>query len=151
MADAGRPAAGLEPVRKKVVVAASPDVAFERFTAELAEWWPLAGYSVYGAGGTVEFGAGEGEPIVERAPDGRTAVWGTVVEWDAPRRVRFTWHPGRDAETAQEVEVTFLSTGEATEVTLVHGGWEKVSDPEGQRRSYETGWDTVLGAFRDGV
>lgn len=142
---------GPGPVRKKVVVAASPDVAFERFTAELTEWWPMADFSVHGAGGTVEFGASEGAEIVERGAGGEAAVWGTVLEWDPPRKVRFTWHPGRDVGTAQEVEVTFLSTGESTEVTLVHGGWTGSPEDRERRGSYDAGWDLVLGAYRDSL
>ncbi|MBW3552814.1 MAG: SRPBCC domain-containing protein [Gemmatimonadetes bacterium] len=147
----GSAGGGPEPVRRKVVVAASPDVAFQRFTAEMAEWWPMADFSVHGAGGTVEFGESEGEEIVERGPEGEAAVWGTVLEWDPPRKVRFTWHPGRDAGAAQEVEVTFLSTGESTEVSLVHGGWD--ASPEGRERRgrYEAGWERVLGAYRESV
>lgn len=142
---------GPEPVRKKVVVAASPDVAFQRFTAETAEWWPMDAFSVHGDGATVEFGEAEGEQIVERGPGGEAAVWGTVLDADPPRKLRFTWHPGRDPATAQEVEVTFLSTGESTEVTLVHGGSD-VSPEEPERRELDdTRWDDVLGAFRESV
>ena len=54
-------AKALEPVRKKVVVPASPEVAFRRFTAEIGSWWPLGSYSIHGAGGSVEFGAAVGE------------------------------------------------------------------------------------------
>ena len=142
---------GPEPVRKKVVVAASPEVAFERFTAEMAEWWPMAAFSVHGARGTVAFGASEGEEIVETGPGDESGVWGTVLEWDPPKKVRFTWHPGRDADRAGEVDVTFLSTGESTEVTLVHGGWDASDEDRERRRLYETGWDQVLGAYRESV
>lgn len=142
---------GPEPVRKKAVVAASPDVAFQRFTAEMAEWWPMAAFSAHGAGGTVEFAGSEGAEIVETGPGGESGVWGTILEWDPPRKVRFTWHPGRDAAGAQEVEVTFLSTGESTEVTLVHGGWGASGEDRERRGRYEAGWDQVLGAYRDSV
>ena len=142
---------GPEPVRKKVVVGASPDVAFRRFTAEIAEWWPMSAFSVHGADGTVEFGAAAGEEIVERGPGGESAAWGTILECDPPRKVRFTWHPGRDADSAGQVEVTFLSTGESTEVTLVHGGWDSSPEDTERRALYDVGWDDVLGAFRDSV
>lgn len=142
---------GPEPVRKKVVVAASPEVAFERFTAEMAEWWPVDAFSIHGAGGAVEFGESEGEEIVETGPGGESGVWGTVLEWDPPKKVRFTWHPGREAATAQEVDVTFLSTGESTEVTLVHGGWGASEEDRERHGLYGSGWDRVLAAYRDSV
>ncbi|HUG42415.1 MAG TPA: SRPBCC domain-containing protein [Longimicrobiales bacterium] len=144
---------GLEPVRKKVVVPASPEVAFTRFTAELDQWWPLRTHSVHGAAAaSAEFGGGVGDPIVERSAAGEESVWGTVTEWDPPRRVAFTWHPGRPEGTAQEVTVTFVSTGDATEVTLVHGGWESLgAGAEAKRREYEEGWELVLGSYRDAV
>ena len=142
---------GTEPVRKKANIAASPDVAFHRFTAEMTEWWHLGSYSVNGDGGTVEFGAAAGEGIVEHGPGGESSVWGTILEWDPPRKVRFTWHPGRPPTTADEVEVTFLSTGESTEVTLVHTGWTPTAESRQRRRRYESGWDELLTAYRDSV
>ncbi len=91
----------LPPIRRQVVVPAAPDVAFEVFTDELGLWWPVGdGYSVYGAWAaapTVELREGR---VVERGPGGAQAVWGTVLDWDPPRRVRLTWHPGSDADKA---------------------------------------------------
>mgnify|MGYP006196543225 CR=1 FL=1 len=46
-------------------------------------------------------------------------------------------------------QVKSALTGEATEVTLTHVGWERLADADAQRRGYDTGWDVVLGADRD--
>lgn len=153
MDDRGAEDGRLESVRKKVLVPASPDVAFQRFTAEIAEWWPLARLSVHGAAAEgVAFGEGVGAAITERGPGGDEVVWGTVFAWDPPRRVGFTWHPGRAPTAAQEVEVTFLSTGEATEATLVHRGWDALGErASSEREEYDRGWDRVLAAYRDSV
>ena len=78
-----------------------------------------------------------------------TVSSGVVTEWDPPRRVAFTWHPGREPESAQHVVVTFASTGEGTEETLVHGGWEKFGDGAAEaREGYGAGWTAVLEAYR---
>ena len=138
----------LPPIRREVVVAASPAVAFRVFTERIGVWWPLAEHSVFGAGGSVSFAA---DRIVEVAPDGRTSVWGTVTEWRPGRALRFTWHPGRTADRAGQVKVTFTAAGDATLVTLTHDGWEAYADPLAAREEYDHGWPTVLGSYGDDV
>lgn len=144
----------IETLRKKVVVPASPDAAFRRFTREIGAWWPVARFSVHGeAVASVEFGEEEGGRVVERGPDGEEAVWGTVTAWDPPRRVAFTWHPGRPASSAQELDLKFVATGDGgTEVTLAHGGWEALGEGAvAKRAEYDGGWDYVLTAYRDSL
>ena len=99
----------LPPIRRQVVVPAAADVAFAAFTSEIGSWWPVgAGHSVYGdwSTGTVAFRDGQ---LVESGPSGATAVWGTVLDWEPPHRIRLTWHPGSDPAKASEVEVTFAA------------------------------------------
>src|SRR5437773_8006644 len=87
----------LPPIRRQVVVPTGADVAFEVFTADIGRWGPVgAGFSVYGdwsaaPGGTVAFRDGK---VVESGPEGAEAVWGSVLDWEPPRRIRLTWHPG---------------------------------------------------------
>ncbi len=90
-----------EPVRKSLIVPATPQRAFELFTAHMHEWWPLATHSV-GAEDAVSilFGAGVGAEIVETMADGATSVWGAVTDWEPPHRVAFTWHAGTPATEA---------------------------------------------------
>ena len=80
-------------------------------------------------------------------------VWGTVLTWEPPSRVAFSWHPGGNAETAQTVEVTFTRRGTSTEVTLAHGGWERLGEEAALARDgYNNGWESVFsGAYRDYV
>lgn len=133
------------PIRRQVLVDADPATAFTVFTASLGQWWPLAELSVFGAGATVSF---TGQQIVETAGNGDTSVWGTVSSWQAPDVVAFSWHPGRTAEQASQVEVTFAAAGEKTLVTLTHTGWEAYEDPAAARAEYGSGWLTVLGLFK---
>jgi hypothetical protein len=137
----------LPPIVVSVDVPVTPLVAHRLFTEGMGTWWPLASHSVFDDRAvTVRFPAAAGEPIVESSADGREATWGTVLENDPGSVVRFTWHPGRDAATAQEIEVRFASTDAGTHVTLTHDGWEASADP-GMRAGYDTGWVLVLHEF----
>src|ERR1700729_1347538 len=104
--------AAIEPVRKTVTVPASPQRAFELFTAGISEWWPLATHSVgqdQAAG--VVFGEGVGGEITESLADGTASVWGTGTRWEPPRLVAYTWHAGTPAAEASSVEGTFTPGG----------------------------------------
>lgn len=135
----------LPPVRREILVDAPPDRAFTVFTDDIGGWWPLGSYSVFGAAATVAFEEGR---IVERSPEGETAVWGTVREWEPGRVVSFTWHPGHDADQASAVTVTFHDRVDRTLVVLEHSGWEIFADPEAARAEYEGGWVGVLGCYQ---
>jgi uncharacterized protein YndB with AHSA1/START domain len=129
-----------EPVIKEIHVDAAPETAFAVFVERIGDWWPLEHYSVFGRDATVAF---EGDRIVERHGE-RETVWGEVLAFALGGRVRFTWHPGRDDEPT-EVEVTFAADGDGTRVTLVHSGWERLSEERrAGRLSYDNGWPLVL-------
>ncbi len=138
----------LAPVVKTVLVAASPDRAFEVFTSRLGDWWPLARYSVDGpkAEGVV-MDCREGGEVVETTGDGSREVWGTVVEWAPPDRLALTWHPGQPADEATRVEVAFVAEGTSTRLTLTHTGWEGHGAGAEARASYDSGWVAVLEGF----
>lgn len=139
------------PVRKAVTVSARPDQAFRRFTAEMASWWPLRSHSVGEEDAeTVTMEGRVGGRIVERIRGGREAVWGTVTAWDPPRTVAFTWHPGDDPATAQDIEVRFIEVGERTRVELEHRGFERLGRlAKRARRGYPIGWAYVLGLYSE--
>lgn len=136
----------IAPVRKALSVPLSRDTAFRLFTAEIASWWPLASHSVgQGKAETVIMEGRAGGRFYERAGDGSTALWGEVRVWDPPRRLVYSWHPGRGADTAQEVELRFIGTGSATRVELEHRGWEALGEKASSMRdNYDTGWNHVL-------
>lgn len=138
----------IPPLRREVAVNADPDVAYRVFTDRIGQWWPLAEHGVYGEGASVSF---EGDEIVEVSPAGERSVWGTVTDRMPAERLAFTWHPGRDRDSATEVTVTFARSGEQTLVTLVHTGWEVYADPAAAREEYGHGWPTVLARFRQDV
>lgn len=139
-------APSLPPVRRSITVPWTPEAAFRRFTDEIATWWPLATHSVaQERAETVRFESRVGGRICERASGGEEHVWGTITAWEPPRRVAFTWHPGRDPETAQTIEVRFAPLGSGTRLELTHAGWEALGEEaKGARRGYALGWAYVL-------
>ena len=99
-------------IRKAVIVSRPVEEAFRVFTEELAEWWPYATHSVEGENvDTVVFECSRGGRFYERAKDGTVHIWGTILTWDPPSRIAYSWHPGRSEETAQEVAITFTPSG----------------------------------------
>lgn len=140
-----RPAA-IPPLHRSIVVDWEPAEAFRRFTDRFGEWWPIATHSV-GQARTEKaiFEARVGGEIYEVFKDGGRSVWGTVLAWEPPARVVFTWHPGREPETAGEVELRFVPEGARTRVELVHSNWENFGKRARiARRGYGLGWKYVL-------
>ncbi len=137
------------PLRKIVIVPWSQEAAFRRFTTGIDTWWPRSTHSV-GQERAVSVALEErvGGRIYEQLDDGSVSVWGTVLRFEAPSELAFTWHPGREPETAQEVSLIFTGTPEGTKVELTHSGWDVLGESAAETRAdYDRGWDTVLGVF----
>lgn len=136
----------LDPIRQSVSVRQPPAVAFKVFTEQIGRWWPVTQFSV-----SVErtrscvIEPRLGGAVFEIRDDGVQFPWGRVLVWEPPDRLVLSWHPGRDPEVAQEVEVWFRPDGEGTLVELEHRGWEKLGpDAARARSSYAGGWQAVL-------
>ncbi|MGQ0648386.1 MAG: SRPBCC domain-containing protein [Gemmatimonadaceae bacterium] len=125
--------------------------SFERFTTGIATWWPLRSHSVGGENAqTVLFEPRVGGEIVEKIGGGKESLWGTVLEWDPPAHFAITWHPGRERNTAQRVDVHFVPDAGATRVELTHSGWEAMGKlAKVARRGYPMGWAYVLRLYAD--
>jgi uncharacterized protein YndB with AHSA1/START domain len=139
---------GLAPLRKSVRVKGSAEAAFRLFTAGIGGWWPLASHSVCESDAVACVVEGRvGGRFYERDRAGKEHVWGTVTAWEPPDRLAFTWHPGRAADTAQQVEVRFSDAGAGmTLVELTHTGWDRLGAKAADaRQGYEKGWGFVLG------
>lgn len=137
------------PIRKVVSVPWDQKTAFARFTAGFADWWPRRTHSIGGTRvKTIEFECRIGGLIVEELVDGRRFKWGEVTAFDPPHRVAFTWHPSRDADNAQDVEVRFVAERSGTQVELISTGWERLGARAARaRRMYGIGWGSVLEVF----
>lgn len=137
----------IAPLHFSIEVPLSTRRAFDLFTDQLTRWWPLAQFSIAQSRAvSCGFDAYAGGQVWERRDDGERFVWGTVLEWEPPHRFVITWHPGRPAETAQEVEVRFIALERGTRVELDHRKWETLGAEAQQTRSgYESGWAHVFG------
>lgn len=137
------------PILRATHVARTPDDAFRLFTDHLGAWWPLTTHSVLD-GRSVSVGFVDGQ-IVERTLDGDERLWGTVTAWEPPVRVVFSWHPGRTADEATEVEVRFLGDEHGTRVELEHRGWDLLADGADRRLGYTgpSAWGAVLDHYAD--
>lgn len=148
---------GTEPIVLQVELGIAPQAAFDAFVSGFGDWWPVRTHSLSRAADTrCAFEPRAGGHIEETAPDGTLHRWGSVERLVPGRSVRFTWHPGREAESAQWVEVTFAAgrKGKGCVATLVHGGWEQLGEIAPiLRREYVAGWQAVFGklfaAFAD--
>jgi hypothetical protein len=141
--------ANLPPIRRSVSVAWDQAAAFRRFTADFATWWPRSTHSIGGARvARIVLETHVGGLIYEEHVDGRRFQWGQILEWEAPVRLRFTWHPSREPATAQEVEVRFVPEGAGTRVELVSEKWENWGEKaERAHRAYNLGWGYVLNVW----
>ncbi|MEM1229891.1 MAG: SRPBCC family protein [Pseudomonadota bacterium] len=138
------------PLRKTLHLRTSKAQAFARFAEGFNNWWPRhLGHSVFGERSShCLLEPRSGGRILEFDQDGGEAEWGVVTAWEPPARLAFHWYPGRDAETAQRVEVTFTADAKGTLIELIHHDWHLLgAQAEPSRERYDSGWDQVLGTF----
>ena len=122
-----------------------PETAFRVFTEEVGAWWPLHSHSIGPAAASCAFEGRVGGRLFERLADGTEHLWGTVVLWEPPQRLAFTWHVNRPPEQAQRVEVAFAPCPGGTRVELTHTGWERLGDKaQTTRDAYDKGWAKVF-------
>lgn len=135
------------PIVVSIDLAAAPARVYEAFTARFSEWWPAATHSLSrDAHARLSLDACVGGLVAEQAPDGTRHVWGVVEALEPGRRIRFTWHPGREPASAQWVEIVFAPAGSGSRVTLTHGGWEALGEIAPLlRQEYASGWRQVFG------
>ena len=149
-------------VRKSVRVEASVERAFAVFVEQMEKWWPASHHI-----GATPFESIFVEPRVggrwyERNALGAQCDWGTVLAWDPPHKVRFSWHlgPGHDSpdwkfdpdmSRASEVEIRFSPAGSgATLVELEHSKLDRHGEGYQQLRALFDGpgaWKGILECY----
>ena len=137
-----------EPLVLAFEVSVPPEHAFDIWTDRCALWWPRS-HTVSGDPATITFEPWPGGRIVEHARDGAEHLWGEVLDWDPPDRLRYLWHLFFDPSEATEVEVRFAPiAGGGTAVRLKQGGWERLGEAGASRRE-RTGraWATITQEF----
>ena len=134
-------------IRKSIKVERSPEISFKVFCEEIGQWWPGG----FGGEGTKLYLEGRvGGRFYERAGDGTEFDIGRVTVYQPPTLVAFTWRAPSWERTTQ-VEVRFLAEGTGTRVELEHSGWEHDAKIRDARKSYEGGWDMILGHYQSRV
>ena len=146
----------IAPVHKSVVVEATPQHAFEVFTAGIDRWWPKT------------HGIGE-SPIVKSIiephvggrwytthADGKDVVIGHVRIWEPGERfvisweINSSWKPDARVALASEVEVRFIAeSGGRTRLELDHRNFERMgaADGEKMRAAVDGGWPKLIELF----
>ena len=151
--------ATLSAVTRSVTVNASPERAFEVFTAGFSTWWPLESHHI---GSTMAVEAviepRAGGRWFERDAAGAECDWGFVTEYDPPHRVLLAWHLtpewkyDPDPAKATEVEVRFTAQDGGTLVELEHRGFEKHAEyGAGMREAVSApgGWADLLRMYAE--
>jgi uncharacterized protein YndB with AHSA1/START domain len=134
----------MEPLRLRFTVDCPPARAFALWAERTALWWP-PDHSVSGAPELVAFEPNPGGRVYEREPGGAEHEWGQVLDWEPPRRLRYTWHLRADPADATEVEIRFEPTDDGTLVTVEHSGWERLGARAAERRERnERSWAGLL-------
>ena len=138
----------MEPLRIEFLVRCSPRHAFDLWASRTELWWPKDHAASGESLASVTFEPRPGGRIYERAADGTEHDWGEVLSWEPPRRLRYLWHIGAERRDATEVEVTFRAADDATAVTILHSGWERLGASAAERRDRNrAGWAGVIAAF----
>lgn len=150
----------IAPVRKTLVVEATPQRAFDVFTAGIDRWWP----KTHGIGA-----APVRQSIIEprvggrwyaTCEDGSEVVVGHVKVWRPGERVVFTWEisaawkPDARVALASEIEVQFHADGAGrTRVELEHRNFERMGAAAGDsmRKDVDGGWPALLELFANEV
>jgi hypothetical protein len=146
----------IAPVRKTVVVEATPQRAFEVFTAGIDRWWPKS--KGIGAAPIREslIEPFEGGRWYTKFEDGTEAVVGHVLVWRPGERFVVSWEISAEWKSdarvafASEVEVRFLAdTAARTRVELEHRNFERMGAAAGEtmRKGVDGGWPTMLELF----
>jgi uncharacterized protein YndB with AHSA1/START domain len=135
----------MDPLELSFTVSCSPRHAFEVWATKVSLWWPHDHSVSAEPGLTVTFEPRPGGRIYECTPAGVEHDWGEVLAWEPPHRLAYLWHLARDRADATEVEVRFSGDAEATTVTIVHRGWERLGAAgPGLRRRNRRGWTGIV-------
>jgi uncharacterized protein YndB with AHSA1/START domain len=142
-------------------VAASPERAFDVFTANIGEWWLPNGlfqFTTRGPG-RLAFEPGPSGRLVERLPDGEVFEIGRISVWERPSRLVFGWRQASfELHQTTEVHVHFEPIGGETRVTVEHFGWDTIPREHAARHGFPLEathrrlaewWQTLLRSYGD--
>jgi uncharacterized protein YndB with AHSA1/START domain len=143
-------------VRREVIVAGTPQRAFDLFTNRVAEWWPTDHHLATSPVVAMTVEPRVGGRMFDTCEDGSESAWGQVTEWDPPAGFTFAWMISgnwqleTDVEKASRVTVTFTAEGDKTRVSVVHKDfWRLGEDGNGMAGAVGApdGWGSGLTMF----
>jgi uncharacterized protein YndB with AHSA1/START domain len=148
----------IAPVRKSVVVKATPARAFEVFTARMSAWWPPTHTILKSPLKEAIVEPRAGGRWYHLGKDGSTCETGLVRVWEPPHRLVLVWQLNADwqydKDLDTEVELNFTPEGDGTRVELEHRYIERMGKSGETARAAVDGpggWSSLLEAFRDTV
>jgi uncharacterized protein YndB with AHSA1/START domain len=150
-------------VRTSILVDAPAERAFHVFTQEMPSWWHPDHHILEGELAEMVFEPRVGGHIYDRGVDGNECRWATVLAYEPPHRVVFSWNITTDwkletnPERTSEVEVRFTPEGEErTRVELEHRhidrhgpGWEDMRDAVGSPGGWTGGLERFAAHVKD--
>ena len=153
------PATG-ETVRASIVVDVPQERAFSVFTDDMASWWNPDHHIIEAPLAEMVIEPRVGGHIYDRGTDGSECRWATVLAYEPPHRLVFSWNIRldwkleEDPARTSEVEVRFTARGdERTLVELEHRhlerhgeGWEAMRDAVGSPGGWTSGLQRYAGA-----
>jgi len=136
-----------DPIRRSILVRATPERAFAVFTEQIDAWWPPS-HRKGGASTTFVLEPREGGRFFQRTAEGDELALGEVVRFEPPEHLVYTWHPGSDVGPTT-VEIRFTAEPEGTRVDVVHSeGDSGLAERWTDRAAiFERSWPVVLDAF----
>jgi len=144
------------PVRKSILVDASPEHAFDTFANGIGRWWPKSHHISKADLDRPVIEPRSGGRWYELAVDGSECEVGKVLQWDPPSRLLLAWQLRHDftydPDLVTEVEVTFAPEGDGTRVNLEHRHLERLGEnAEALRESVDSpnGWGLMLQLFSE--
>jgi uncharacterized protein YndB with AHSA1/START domain len=145
------------PVHKSVTVQTGVEHAFHVFTAGFHTWWPKSHHTGKSPMKTAVVEGRVGGECYTEGEDGSKCHWGSVLAWDPPHRVVFSWQLTAqwqfeaDLARSSEVEITFTPIeGGATRVNLEHRHLERHgAEALAIRKNIDSpgGWGSLLDLY----
>jgi uncharacterized protein YndB with AHSA1/START domain len=126
-------------------VSATPERAFEAFTAEIGRWWRRGPRfrNLPSDAGVIHMEAGIGGRLFEsvQSEGAETVVEiGRILVWDPPCALSFSWRSSNYAQDeATRVDILFAASGSGTLVTVTHSGWAALAVDHPVRHGADTG------------
>ena len=149
------------PVRKSIMVKASPERAFRVFTEEIDTWWPRSHHIGQSPMKKIIMEGRPGGLCYTEQEDGTDCPWGQVLVWEPPHRFVMAWQITHDwgfepeLSRSSEVEVRFTPGADgSTRVDLEHRNFERHgAGAAGMRTAVDGsgGWDSLLQLFGEQV